>query len=379
MKIALLSTYPPTQCGLATFTLSLGEALGRLPGTSVSVVRAVERRPHDSPRIVVENLVAGDALSQRRAADALSSADVAVVQHEYGIYGGADGREVLTVLRQVRVPVIVVLHTVPRTPSVGQRQVLEHLCRRADAVVVMSRAARDRLVATYVLNARKVHVIPHGVAVEITRTRVPPVPGRILTWGLIGPGKGIEWGIRALASLRDIAPQPAYLVAGQTHPKVLESHGEAYRDSLTRLAADLRVDHLVTFDASYRATSALPDLIASASAVLLPYDSDQQVTSGVLIEAVAAGRPVVATSFPHATELLATGAGVTVPHRDPDAIADALRSILTRGDVAASMSAAASSEAARLTWPVVAQAFRSLAERLLIAAPSPGDERLASG
>jgi glycosyltransferase involved in cell wall biosynthesis len=379
MKIALLSTYPPTQCGLATFTLALGSALSQLPGTSVSVVRAVDRPPHDSPPVVVENLVAGDALSQRRAADALSSADVAVVQHEYGIYGGADGREVLTVLRQVRVPLIVVLHTVLRTPSVGQRQVLEHLCRRADAVVVMSRAARERLTATYALNARKVHVIPHGVAVEVTRADVRPVPGRILTWGLIGPGKGIEWGIRALASLQDIAPQPQYLVAGQTHPKVLESHGEAYRDSLRRLADDLHVDHLLTFDASYRPTSALPDLIASASAVLLPYESDEQVTSGVLIEAVAAGRPVVATSFPHATELLAAGAGVTVPQRDPAAMADALRAILTRPDVAASMAAAARSASAGLTWPVVARGYRSLAERLSVAFPSPGDERLASG
>ncbi|MGV8848656.1 MAG: glycosyltransferase [Propionibacteriaceae bacterium] len=379
MKIALLSTYPPTQCGLATFTQALGSALSQLPGTSVSVVRAVDRPPHDSPPVVVENLVAGDALSQRRAADALSSADVAVVQHEYGIYGGADGREVLTVLRQVKVPLIVVLHTVLRSPSVGQRQVLEHLCRRADAVVVMSRAARERLTATYALNARKVHVIPHGVAVEVTRAGVRPVPGRILTWGLIGPGKGIEWGIRALASLQDIAPQPEYLVAGQTHPKVLESHGEAYRDSLRQLAEDLHVDHLLRFDASYRPTSALPDLIASASAVLLPYESDEQVTSGVLIEAVAAGRPVVATSFPHATELLAAGAGATVPHRDPAAMADALRAILTRPDVAASMAAAARSASARLSWPVVAQSYRSLAERLSVAFPSPGDERLASG
>ena len=379
MKIALLSTYPPTPCGLATFTLALGEALARQPGTSVSVVRSVEHRVRDSPPVVVDHLVAGDALSQRRAADALSRADVAIVQHEYGIYGGADGREVLTVLRQVKVPVVVVLHTVLRTPSIRQRQVLEQVCQHADAVVVMSRSARDRLLATYRLDATKVQVIPHGVAVEVTRTRVQPDPRRILTWGLIGPGKGIEWGICALHELRDLDPQPQYLVAGQTHPKVLESHGEAYRDSLRRLAVDLRVDHLLSFDDSYRPTSDLPDLIGSASAVLLPYDSDEQVTSGVLIEAVAAGRPVVATAFPHATELLAGGAGVTVPQQDPAAMSDALRTILTRGDVAASMSAAARSEAARLTWPVVAQGYRSLAERLLLAAPTPGDERLASG
>lgn len=379
MKIALLSTYPPTQCGLATFTLALGEALRAIVDTSVSVVRSSEGPEQDSPPEVVESLVAGDTLSMRRAAEALSDADVAIVQHEYGIYGGADGREVLTVLRQARVPVIVVLHTVLRTPTVGQRQVLEHLCRRAGAVVVMSRAARDRVVTTYALNARKVHVIPHGVAVEITRAPVRPVPGRILSWGLIGPGKGIEWGIRALAALRDIHPRPEYLVAGQTHPKVLESHGEAYRNSLMRLAAELHVDPLLTFDASYRPTSALPALIASASAVLIPYDNDEQVTSGVLIEAVAAGRPVVATRFPHAIELLGGGAGVAVPQKDATAMADALRPILTDDDVAASMSTAARSEAARFTWPVVAESYHSLAERLLVAAPADRDDRLASG
>ncbi|MBI4900248.1 MAG: glycosyltransferase [Actinobacteria bacterium] len=379
MKFGLLSTYPPTQCGLATFTYALGDALGTLSGCSVFVVRSVEapvQSPHEE---VVGHLVAGDRLSQRRAADALNEADVVIVQHEYGIYGGADGDEVLSVLRQVEVPVIVVLHTVLARPSARQRRVLESVCGLADAVVVMSQAARTRLAQGYWLDTSKLVVIPHGVSPAIARHNVTARKHHILTWGLIGPGKGIEWGVRALSHLRDLDPEPEYLVAGETHPKVVESHGESYRDGLRGLASDLGVGHLLTFDGSYRPTSTMPALIGSASVVLLPYDNDEQVTSGVLIEAVAAGRPVVATRFPHAVELLSGGAGITVPHRDPEAMAEAVRRIFTEPRWAASMTGAVRVQAEQLVWPAVARTYASLGQRLLEMAPAEQSGRTAGG
>lgn len=366
MRFGLLSTYPPTQCGPATFTKALGEALSALAGCSVFVVRALDgpAQSDSFPGGVTHNLVAGDWLSVRRAAEALNGADVVVVQHEYGIYGGPDGVDVVSVLRQLSVPVVVVLHTVLASPSRGQRSVLELVCGLSDAVVVMSEAARGRLLSTYRVAPARVHVIPHGVTPEVTQSRTGPVPGRILTWGLIGPGKGIEWGIRALAGLRDLEPTPEYLVAGQTHPKVLQQSGEEYRDGLRALAASLEVDHLLRFDATYRPTSELPELIAGASVVLLPYDSAEQVTSGVLIEAVAAGRPVVATRFPHAEEVLRRGAGVTVAHRDHEAMARAMRRILIEPALADSMSAVARREAATFMWPAVAKGYLDLGGRL---------------
>ncbi len=379
MKFGLLSTYPPTQCGLATFAYALGDALGTLSGCSVFVVRSVEgpvQSPHEE---VVRHLVAGDRLSQRRAADALNEADVVIVQHEYGIYGGADGDEVLSVLRQVEVPVIVVLHTVLARPSARQKRVLESVCGLADAVVVMSEAARARLANAYWLDTSKLVVIPHGVSPAIARHNVTPRRHRILTWGLIGPGKGIEWGIHALSRLRDLDPDPEYVVAGETHPKVVESHGESYRNGLRELASDLGIGHLLTFDGSYRPTSTLPSLIGSASVVLLPYDNDEQVTSGVLIEAVAAGRPVVATRFPHALELLGGGAGITVPHRDPEAMADAIRRIFTEPRWAAPMSGAARAQAEQLVWPAVARAYASLGQRLLARSPDSENSPTADG
>ncbi|HSN12609.1 MAG TPA: glycosyltransferase [Propionibacteriaceae bacterium] len=374
MKLALLSTYPPTQCGLATFTYALGDALGSLSGCFVTVVRSVEEFDGDPGGRVVGHLVPGDRMSQRRAAEMLNAADVAIVQHEYGIYGGPDGDDVLAVLRQVHVPVIVVLHTVLARPSMRQRYVLENVCAAADAVVVMSDSARSRLAQAYRVDRAKVVVIPHGVSPALAHHRGVPRRHRILTWGLLGPGKGIEWGIEALVRLRDLDPDPEYLVAGETHPKVVESQGESYRDGLRGLATDLGVEHLITFDPSYRPTSALPSLIGSASVVLLPYDNDEQVTSGVLIEAVAAGVPVVATRFPHAVELLSTGAGITVPHRDPEAMADGIRKILTEPHHAASMSGVAKAQAEQLVWPAVARRYVSLAQDLRQSAP-----RLAGG
>lgn len=379
MKFGLLSTYPPTQCGLATFTSALGDALDSLLGCSVFVVRSVEAPTAMSDEKVVRHLVAGDRLSQRRAADALNEADVVIVQHEYGIYGGPDGDEVLTVLRQVDTPVIVVLHTVLARPSARQREVLESVCSSADAVVVMSHAARTRLAHAYRVDASKVSVIPHGVSPAIARHNGLPRRHRILTWGLLGPGKGIEWGVQALARLKDLDPDPEYLVAGETHPKVVESQGESYREGLAGLASDLGVGHLLTFDAAYRPTSAMPSLIGSASVVLLPYDNDEQVTSGVLIEAVAAGRPVVATRFPHAVELLAGGAGITVPHRDPEAMADAIRRILTEPHRAASMSGAGRVQAEQLVWPAVARAYASLGQRLRDRSPARARALEATG
>ena len=362
MRLGFLSTYPPTQCGLATFTRALATAVDNQPGTSAVVVRSVESPERLTLDRVVGELVAGDRLSQRRAAELLNRCDAAVIQHEYGIYGGDDGSEVLTVIRDLRVPAIVVLHTVLAEPTTGQREVLEAILTAAKAVVTMTGAARDRLLANYRVPARKVVVIPHGAAAG--PADVEPVPGRVLTWGLLGPGKGLEWGIAAMAQLTDLVPTPHYLIAGEIHPKVLARDGDVYRQQLRRQAEDLGVGHMVSFDSSYRPTEELTRLIATAQVVLLPYDSTEQVTSGVLIEAVAVGRPVVATRFPHAVELLTDGLGFTVPQKDPTAMAAALRQVLTDPETERQARETARRVGATLLWPAVARSYLQLADEL---------------
>lgn len=366
-----LSTYPPTQCGLATFSAALLAHLATPDsGDRCGVVQVVDGPDQAPNRDAVAYLVSGRPFSTLRAIDVLNQYDVAVVQHEYGVYGGADGEDVLDVLDYVNVPIIVVLHTVLAAPTPHQRAVLQRVMAAASAIVVLSQTAAVTLLGTYQVDAHQVTVIPHG-APESSRPAPPAVvPQRrptILTWGLIGPGKGIEWGIAALPRLRDLIPRPRYLVAGQTHPKVLARDGEAYRDSLRRQAAQAGVADMVEFDPAYRAVDPLMAMVRQADVVLLPYDSSEQVTSGVLIEAVAALRPVVATRFPHARELLSGGAGLLVAHQDPADIAQALRRVLTEPGLAARMTARSAALAPQLSWGAVAERYRSLARTLLSA------------
>jgi glycosyltransferase involved in cell wall biosynthesis len=369
ISYGMLSTHPPTRCGLATFNSALADEL--IGGGSGGVVRVTGGGDDQRPvRGVVHTWSGGAAGGWRGGADALNAFDVALIQHEYGIYPGTDGADVVQLLNRLTVPSIVVLHTVLAHPSIGQKVVLEQVVAAAGAVVTMTTSGRDRLLLGYDVDAAKVSVIPHGVTVQAAP---PPAQARrshLLTWGLLGPGKGIEWMLRALARLRDLDPAPRYTIAGQTHPKVVEREGEAYRERLQRLGAVLGIAHAVRYRAGYHDPAALSMLIASADVIVLPYDSREQVTSGVLIEAVAAGVPVVATAFPHAVELLSDGVGQIVPHQDSAALAAAIRLVLKRpgADAGADLSTPST-----LRWPAVAERYETLARRLIHAASTTVD------
>ncbi len=367
-RFGFLSTFPPTRCGLATFTEALAASMVQ-PSDDAFVVRVTDA---DSPvatrkgrGLPVSVMLGGDPASVAAAIRMLNTADVAVIQHEYGIFAGPDGDEVLQILAHLSVPSIVVLHTVLARPTPGQKRVLEEVTRYASAVVVMTETARGHLQSRYAVGPARIHIIPHGVH-ALTAIEPPLASSRpiVLTWGLIGPGKGIEWGIRAFAELRDLDPRPRYRVLGQTHPKVLANDGDAYRDRLHATVEALGLRDSVTIDGRYLDPDALARNIVGADVVLLPYDTRIQVTSGVLSEAVAAGKPVVATGFPHARELLSSGAGIVVPHEDPASIATALRAIFTEPGLAESMARSARRAGRETTWPHVGQQFRSLALRI---------------
>jgi glycosyltransferase involved in cell wall biosynthesis len=364
-----LSTHPPTQCGLATFNSALARHLapGGVLGGVVRITSSTDGK--EAGEGVVHTWPAAAVAGWRDAASALNSFDVAIVQHEYGIYPGPDGQDVLPLLRRLTVPSIVVLHTVLASPTTRQKSLLEQIVAAAGAVVTMTDTARDRLLVGYAVDVAKVSVIPHGA---VDRGGSPaesrPQP-HLLTWGLLGPGKGIEWALRAVALLQDLDPRPTYTIAGRTHPKVLEHHGDVYRAGLHRLGAQLGISTSVQYDPVYRDETSLSHLIRSADVVVLPYDSREQVTSGVLIEAVAAGIPVVATYFPHAVELLTRGPGLLVPHQNPVALADAVRRVLTEPGLAASLVGRKDSAAPTLLWPAVAARYSALAQGLLAAHP----------
>ncbi|MEA3214518.1 MAG: polysaccharide biosynthesis protein PslF [Acidimicrobiia bacterium] len=358
---AILSTFPPTPCGIATFSRALAGGLAT-HGIGVEEVRIGD------PDAVGPGHSGASSVEQM--AEAMNRADVAIVQHEYGLYGGDDGADLLHVLARLTVPTILVAHTVRRSPSPGQKAVLEALADAASAVVVMTEAGQQRLSDHFDLNGAQVVVIPHGAAPAMAAPRQPGATDTtrptLLTWGLLGPGKGIEWAIDSLALLDDLTPRPRYLVVGDTHPKVAATQGERYRGMLVRRARASGVDGSVTFAPGYQSQESLARLLAEATAVVIPYDSRDQVTSGVLVDAVAAGRPVIATAFPHAVELLSSGAGLVVPQRDPVALADAMRRVLTDPDLAAAMAAEATRLAPTLGWPTIAGQYHALAGRVLL-------------
>jgi glycosyltransferase involved in cell wall biosynthesis len=360
VSVAFVGTYPPTRCGIATFMAALREAMG-LPRTGV--VASVELPGGDFGPEVVAELMRGSRASLAMAASVLERYDVAIVQHEFGIYGGEDGREVVDLVAALETPTIAVFHTVLRSPSLNQRSIVEELAEKAKSVVVQSLPARARLLAGYDVDPSKVQVVPHGARLNLAG-RTTMDPGRrptVLTWGLIGPGKGIEFGITAIAALVDLDPPPRYLVQGGTHPRVLEHEGEAYRNSLVARAQELGVTELVEFEDRYVDTDTVLASIREADVVLLPYSSRDQVVSGVLVEALASAKPVVATRFPHAEELLAAGSGILVPHDDAGAIARALRRLLTDRDLRADMARIAEKQAHSLDWSSVGRTYRQLA------------------
>jgi len=359
-SVSLVSTYPPTRCGLATFTRSLVQALARNRGTTsgLSVVAVSPPAGAELPPEVVAVIDPG------RSSVPPATSDFVVLQHEFGIYGADDGIAVLDIIDRLSTSSLVVLHTVLAQPTPNQRRILEELARRAQSLIVMSEAARTRLEDNYALHGCPVATIPHGTWLSDRSPSAPRSRPIILTWGLLGPGKGLEHGIRALTRLSHLDRKPLYVIAGQTHPNVLTGQGECYRRRLSDLAVDLGVESMVRFINRYLTTSDLASLRDIADVCLLPYESREQVTSGALVEAIGAGLPVVATRFPHAVELLGSGAGTLVCHDDPVGIAEAIEHYLTDPEAVATAIAAIDRVRPSLSWLSVAQQYESLMARV---------------
>ena len=359
----MVSTFPPTQCGIATFAESLARELTHT-GASVEMVDlpgGPESPPHDA------------ILHRHRGfqdlpvtAYLLDSFDAVILQHEFGIWDGPDGHGIVDLIGALATPVVTVLHTVPSVATGGQRRALQGILDLSDAIVVLSHSAYRRLVRDFAVRPGTLTMIPHGATAlwHLRRDDEGTTSNRILTWGLLGHGKGLEWGIRAMALLRDRGVAGEYVIAGATHPNVRHAEGETYRQSLIDLARKLGVADSVTLADAYLSDEGLSQLISESSLFLLPYDSRDQITSGVLVEAIAAGGPVVATRFPHAAELLGSGAGVLVDHRDPIAIADAVEHIFRDGAASERMRERSKTLAEDLDWRRVAESYLALADRL---------------
>lgn len=363
VSIGFVSTYPPTVCGLATFTQSLRNSIAQARGdhSGLGVLRLVDEIQEGLGRDGVRLHRRDDPWSLRAGARTLNGFDAVSVQHEFGIYGGTDGREVLDLVEGLQVPVATTFHTVLADPTAHQRSVVEALAAASDHSIVMSATAADRLVRHHQVDPARVQVIPHGADSRFAggslATGERPL---ILTWGLIGPGKGLEVAIEACAGLGDLVPRPRYLIAGATHPNVRRVDGEAYREGLVDLVHRLELDDVVEFDDRYLEAAELARLVRSADLVVLPYASVDQVTSGVLVEAISASKPVIATTFPHSVEVLSTGAGLLVDHGDVAGLRDAMRSAIVDREGRARMAGEAHRIAQDWYWPTIGRRYEQL-------------------
>jgi len=333
-RIAFVGNYLPRECGIATFTTDLCTALateygeGRLFAIPVNDPDSSYAYP-ERVRLEIEQ---EDAISYERAAEFLNfnGNDLVCLQHEYGIYGGIAGRQILAFLRKVRMPVVTTLHTVLWNPDANQRTVLQEIARLSDRLVVMSEQAAQCLHEVYAVPNDKIDIIPHGVPdfqfmdPNYFKDRFG-TEGKsvLLTFGLLSPNKGIENVIQALPAILAKHPNVVYIVSGATHPHIRRREGERYRDGLRALAEELGVSSQVIFNNRFVSAEELVELVSTADIYITPYRQEAQAVSGTLAIALGAGKAVVSTPYWHAKELLADGRGVIVPFEDPGAIADA--------------------------------------------------------
>jgi glycosyltransferase involved in cell wall biosynthesis len=367
-RIAFLGDYLPRLCGIATFTHDLCDAVSSSAPGADCFVGAVNDRPegYDYPPRVRFELQEKELNSYRRAADYLNfnNADLLCVQHEFGIYGGPAGSHLLALLKEVRMPVVTTLHTVLQNPNPEQRKVMEELAARSERLVVMANKGAAILRDTYGIPGSKLDIIPHGIP-DLDFVESNPfksqfgIEGRqvLLTFGLIGPGKGIEHAIEALPDIVRRHPNVVYLILGATHPQLLASEGESYRLSLKRCAEDLGVKEHVIFYNRFVSLDDLKEFIGATDIYVTPYLNEAQVTSGTLAYVFGAGKAVVSTPYWHAQELLADGRGVLVPFRDPTALAEGVCGLLDNPARMEAIRQGAHAIGRVMTWPAVARQY----------------------
>ncbi len=331
-RIAFIGNYLPRQCGIATFMTDLCETVAsEYPGTTCIAlpVNDVETG-YPYPPLVRFEITEKDIESYRRAADFLNinNVDLVCLQHEYGIFGGRAGSHILTLLRELRMPIVTTLHTVLRDPNPDQRRVLEEVAALSDRLIVMSKRGAEFLQEVYHISPKKIDLIPHGipdVAFEdpsFHKDRFG-VEGKIvlLSFGLLSANKGIENVIAALPAIVERYPNVVYLILGATHPHVVRDEGETYRLSLQWMAQEKGVESHVIFYNRFVALEELVQFISAADVYITPYHDPAQITSGTLAYTLGAGKAVISTPYWYAEEMLADERGALVPFRDPAALA----------------------------------------------------------
>lgn len=373
-RIAFIGNYLPRQCGIATFTTDLCEAVATEYTTTSCIalpVNDIEAGYAYPPRVRFE-LMEKDIDSYRRAADFLNinRIDLVCLQHEYGIFGGRAGSHILALLHELRMPIVTTLHTILRDPDPDQRRVLKEIATLSDRLVVMSKRGSEFLQTIYGVSPEKIDLIPHGI---------PDVPfvdpsfhkdlfgveGKIvlLSFGLLSPSKGYENVIAALPKIAERYPNVVYIILGATHPHVLQHEGETYRLSLQWLAQEKSVENRVIFYNRFVSLEELVEFISAADIYVTPYLNEAQITSGTLAYTLGAGKAVVSTPYWYAQEMLADERGVLVPFQDTSAMAKGILDLLDNEAKRHAMRKRAYMFGRDMIWPQIAQRYMESFQR----------------
>jgi glycosyltransferase involved in cell wall biosynthesis len=373
-RIAFIGNYLPRQCGIATFTTDLCEAIAAQYGQTTCIALPVNdiEAGYAYPTRVRFELPEKDIDSYRRAADFLNinNVDLVSLQHEFGIYGGRAGSHILVLLRELRMPIVTTLHTILHDPDPDHRRVLEEVAALSDRLVVMSERGARFLHEVYDVLPEKIDLIPHGI---------PDVPfvdpsfhkdlfgveGKIvlLSFGLLSANKGIENVITALPAILARHPNVVYIIVGATHPHVLRNEGETYRLSLQWLAQEKGVEGQVIFYNRFVSLEELVEFISAADIYITPYLNPAQIVSGTLAYTVGAGKAVISTPYWYAEEMLAEGRGALVPFRDPVALADQVIDLIDNEAKRHAMRKRAYVFGREMIWPEVASRYMESFER----------------
>ncbi len=367
-RVAFIGNYLPRRCGIATFTQDLHRAVSAArPDLETCVIAMTDSdRTYDYPpavRFEIHDETIGDYV---KAAEFLNGAgfDVVSLQHEYGIFGGEAGGNIIELLSRLEMPVVTTLHTVLDKPTAIQQHVMHRIIDISARVVVMSEKGHEFLRSVHDVPTRKIDVIPHGIPdfpflephhakakFDFTEKMI------ILTFGLLSPNKGIETMLDAMPKIIKSCPNALYVILGATHPKLVRQHGETYRDGLTARVKDLGIENHVVFFNQFVDQATLLDFISMCDVYTTPYLNESQMTSGTLAYSFGLGKAVVSTPYWHAKELLSDGCGILVPFSDPEALSAEISGLLTNDVRRYSMRKRAYAASRSMTWVQTAKRY----------------------
>ena len=372
-RLAFIGNSLPRRCGIATFTTNLQQAISTSSADVETAIVAMTDHGHayDYPSVVRLQVNDDRIKDYAHAADVLNAGQFEAVslQHEFGIFGGEAGVHIMALLSRLNMPIVTTLHTVLSEPTPAQHSVLDRIVEASSKVVVMAEKGRELLRTVYRAPAEKIEVIPHGIPdfpfVEPDRAKAKfGFSGRavILTFGLLSPNKGIEVMIDAMPSILKRRADAVYVVLGATHPNLVRTHGEAYRESLVARARELGVEDHVAFLDQFVDHATLLDFISMCDVYVTPYLNESQMTSGTLAYSFGLGKAVVSTPYWHARELLGDGRGILVPFDDAAAISSEIADLLTDDARRQAMRERAYASSRSMTWERSAEHYLTVFE-----------------